>query len=58
VKNSRQPAHIKEPKGVDFIIKSEPLTNEERAALSEFIRHYKEKRSDKGAIKKEASFLS
>jgi hypothetical protein len=33
--------HIKEPKGVDFIIKSKPLTNEERAAISEFIREYK-----------------
>lgn len=28
--------HIKEPKGVDFIIKSKPLTNEERAAISKF----------------------
>ncbi|MFI5140392.1 MAG: hypothetical protein ACHQIM_21410 [Sphingobacteriales bacterium] len=34
-------AHIKEPAGVDFIIKSEPLTNEERVAISEFIRNYK-----------------
>ena len=30
--------HIKEPKGVDFVIKSEPLTDEERKAISEFIR--------------------
>jgi hypothetical protein len=30
--------HIKEPKGVDFIIKSEPLSNEEKKAISEFIR--------------------
>ena len=35
--------HIREPKGVDFIIKSKPLTNEERAAISEFIRQYKAK---------------
>ncbi len=28
---------IKEPKGVDFIIKSEPLTKEEEEKLSEFI---------------------
>ncbi len=29
--------HIKEPKGVGFIIKSKPLTNGERSAISEFI---------------------
>ncbi len=39
--------HIKEPKGVDFIIKSEPLTNEERIAISGFIREYKTKNSSK-----------
>jgi len=39
--------HIKEPKGVDFIIKSKPLTNEERAAISEFIRRYKAKKLTK-----------
>ena len=44
--------HIKEPKGVDFIIKSEPLTNEERAAISEFIRQYKAKHSNKRGPKK------
>jgi hypothetical protein len=43
--------HIKEPKGVDFIIKSEPLTNEERAAISEFIRQYKAKHSNKRVTK-------
>ncbi len=37
--------HIKEPKGVDFIIKSEPLSNAERVAISDFIRQYKEKHS-------------
>ena len=26
--------YIKEPKGVDFIIKSEPLTDEDRKAIS------------------------
>jgi len=35
--------HIKEPKGVDFIIKSEPLTDDERNAISEFIHQYKAK---------------
>ncbi len=39
--------HIKEPKGVDFIIKSKPLTNEERASISEFIRQYKAKHPTK-----------
>jgi hypothetical protein len=39
--------HIKEPKGVDFIIKSEPLTNDERMAISEFIRQYKSKQPKK-----------
>jgi hypothetical protein len=33
--------HIKEPKGVDFIIESKPLTEEERVAISEYIRSYK-----------------
>jgi hypothetical protein len=37
--------HIKEPKGVDFIIKSEPLTDIERKAISEFITNYKLKES-------------
>lgn len=44
--------HIKEPKGVDFIIKSEPLTDEERVAISDFIRRYKEKHSAKKATRK------
>ena len=39
--------HIKEPKGVDFIIQSEPLTDEERKAISEFIRKDKEKNASK-----------
>lgn len=39
--------HIKEPKGVDFIIKSEPLTDKEQAAISEFIKNYKLKHSKK-----------
>jgi hypothetical protein len=30
--------YIKEPKGVDFIIQSEPYTDEERKLISEFIR--------------------
>lgn len=35
--------YIKEPKGVDFIIKSEPLTDNERKAISDFIRNDKAK---------------
>jgi hypothetical protein len=33
--------HVKEPEGVDFIIKSKPLTDKERAEISEFILQYK-----------------
>lgn len=44
--------HIKEPKGVDFIIKSKPLTDEERTAISEFIRQYKTKPFDTSQVKR------
>jgi len=50
--NNKSMGHIKEPKGVDFIIKSKPLTNEERIAISEFIRQYKAKQSAKKSIRK------
>jgi hypothetical protein len=33
--------HIKEPKGVDFIIQSRPLTKEEELGISEHIKNYK-----------------
>tara|TARA_R110000737_G_scaffold143136_2_gene173737 strand:+ start:849 stop:1034 length:186 start_codon:yes stop_codon:yes gene_type:complete len=33
--------HIKEPKGVDFIIESEPLTEKDRKEISKFIVDYK-----------------
>ena len=33
--------HIAEPKGVDFLIKSPPLTDKEREELSEYIRKRK-----------------
>jgi hypothetical protein len=39
--------HIKEPEGVDFVINSRPLTKKEEAAISEYIRAYKAKHSDK-----------
>ena len=38
---------IKEPKGVDFIIQSKPLTDEERKVISKFIQDYKAKHADK-----------
>jgi hypothetical protein len=34
-------AYIKEPAGVDFVIKSEPLTDKARQEISAFIRNYK-----------------
>jgi hypothetical protein len=33
--------HIKEPKGVDFVIESDPLTDKARKEISDFIRKYK-----------------
>ena len=33
--------YIKEPEGVDFIIKSEPLTDEDREQIIQLIREYK-----------------
>jgi hypothetical protein len=41
--------HIKEPKGVDFVIASDPLTDKARQEISEFIRNYKNKVLDKKA---------
>lgn len=37
--------YIKEPEGIDFIIQSEPLTNQERKAISEYIANYKVKKN-------------
>ncbi len=34
---------IKEPKGVDFVISSDPLTDKARREISEFTRNYKKK---------------
>jgi len=44
--------HIKEPKGIDFIIESKPLTDEERKKISDFIRKDKEKLSAKRIVAK------
>jgi hypothetical protein len=35
--------YIKEPKGVDFVIQSEPLTEKDRKEISKFIADYKAK---------------
>lgn len=43
---------IKEPEGIDFVIKSKPLSGKEQKALSKFIIEYKEKHSDKNIVKK------
>ncbi|MCX6318580.1 MAG: hypothetical protein NTW29_14905 [Bacteroidetes bacterium] len=50
--------HIKEPRGVDFIIKSEPLTEKEQAAISEFIKNYKMKHTKKKIISSKKSTVS
>ena len=44
--------HIREPKGVDFFIKSDPLTQQVREEISEFIREYKNKSASKTIQKK------
>lgn len=46
---------IKEPDGVDFVIKSRPLTKKEEALLSKFIKEQKAKRLKKLASKKSSS---
>lgn len=50
--------YIKEPKGVDFIIQSKPLTDEERKQISKFIQDYKAKRTEKKAVTKSKTSLS
>ena len=39
--------HIKEPKDVDFVIQSEPLTEKDRQEISKFIADYKAKNNKK-----------
>jgi len=43
---------IKEPKGVDFIIQSPPLTEQERIEISEFIASIKSKKNSSKRIPK------
>jgi hypothetical protein len=46
--------HIKEPKGIDFVIKSEPLTSADRKMISEYILNYKQKIVKKTIVTKKA----
>lgn len=46
---------IREPEGVDFIIKSRPLTKKEEELLSKFIREQKAKRLKKLSTRKTLS---
>ena len=52
--------YVKEPDGVDFIIKGNPLTEKQKQAISEFIKADKErlanlkKRRKKSASRKKA----
>jgi hypothetical protein len=50
--------HIKEPDGVDLVIKSRPLTNEEELAISNYIRAYKAKHTPKKAPSKRTTSTS
>jgi hypothetical protein len=45
---------IKEPKGVDFVIKSKPLTDKDRKEISKHIADYKAKQSKKLTTKTKA----
>lgn len=47
--------HITEPKGIDFIIKSEPLTSADRKMISEYIRMCKQKITKKNTFTKKAA---
>ena len=48
---------IREPKGIDFIIQSEPLTEKEKKEINQFIEDYKSKKikidSNKPNVKRE-----
>ena len=46
--------HIKEPKGIDFVIQSEPLNEKARQEISDFIRNYKNKLASKAITSKAA----
>ncbi|GAB5466414.1 MAG: hypothetical protein Kapaf2KO_18500 [Candidatus Kapaibacteriales bacterium] len=44
--------HIEEPKGVDFVIESEPLSDKERKEISKFISTYKDNKIRKRITKR------
>jgi len=46
---------IKEPKGVDFIIQSPPLTEQDRKEISEYIASKKVKKNIKQNVSKTAT---
>lgn len=46
---------IKEPKGVDFVIQSKPLTDKDREEISKFIANYKAKRRKRRVAKTKSS---
>lgn len=46
-------SYIKEPKGVDFIIQSPPYSDQERQAISEFIKKQKAKAQLELLVKKQ-----
>lgn len=46
---------VREPEGVDFVIKSRPLTKKEEELLSKFIQEQKAKRLKRLARKKTSS---
>lgn len=46
--------YIKEPDGVDFIIKGKPLTDKQKKAISDFIKADKERVAKEKATKKTA----
>ncbi|MEX0811873.1 MAG: hypothetical protein WD048_06630 [Chitinophagales bacterium] len=43
--------HISEPKNIDFIIESPPLSDKERRKISEFIEKLKKKKNRKSTLK-------
>ncbi len=47
--------YLKEPKGVDFIIESEPLTEKDRKEISRFIAEYKSKSKKRKQRKRETA---
>jgi hypothetical protein len=50
--------YIKEPKGVDFVIASDPLTDVARREISEFIKNYKLKKVKSKDISKKKKLIN